>query len=96
MQLEQIKDKKIRRFYEDQNQRLDDWLEVDTVVRFVADDVLESFDPTDEDGDGVPENRGGLIDTQEAIEPLLPESEQHKRQKARRNVKWAINVSIVM
>jgi hypothetical protein len=34
--LKEIKDKKIRRFYEDQNERLNDWLEVDTLVRHVA------------------------------------------------------------
>lgn len=36
LQLKEIKDKKIRRFYEDQNERLNDWLEVDTLVRHVA------------------------------------------------------------
>jgi len=34
--LKEIKDKKVRRFYEDQNERLNDWLEVDTLVRHVA------------------------------------------------------------
>ena len=36
LQLKEIKDKKIRQFYEDQNERLNDWLEVDTLVRHVA------------------------------------------------------------
>ena len=89
-----MKNKAVRAFYEDQNLKLDDWLEVDTVVRFVADDVLESFDPHDEDGDGVPEERGGLRLTQEDVEPFLPFSEQEKRRKSRKNARVAINVSV--
>jgi hypothetical protein len=47
-----IENKQVRRFYEEQNERLNDWLEVDTVVTAIADDVLESMDPDpDRDGD---------------------------------------------
>merc|ERR1719301_418068 len=50
--LKAIDNKKIRAFYEAQNQRLNEWLEVDAVVMAVADDVLESMDPDpDHDGD---------------------------------------------
>ena len=93
IQLDEIQNKKVRAFYEEQNRRLDDWLEVDTIVRYISDDVIESFDPVDEDGDGVPEQRGGLQLTQEDVEPLLPLSEQENRRRARRSAKWAINVS---
>lgn len=40
-ELKQIKTKKIRAFYEAQNERLNDWREVDALVMAVADDVLE-------------------------------------------------------
>jgi hypothetical protein len=87
--------KKIRRFYENQNQRLDDWLEVNAIVKALADDILESFDPRDDNGDGVAEGGGGLQDTEGCVEPFLPEEEQEKRRIARRNAKWAININVV-
>lgn len=40
-QLKGIKNKKIRQFYEEQNQRLNDWLEVDALVIALADDILD-------------------------------------------------------
>lgn len=52
-QIKQIENKKLREFYEKQNDRLNDWLEVDTVVRAIADDIFDSFDP-DRDHDGIP------------------------------------------
>lgn len=45
--LNEIKDKKIRAFYETQNESLNDWLEVDTLVMSMADDVLDSMHPQD-------------------------------------------------
>jgi hypothetical protein len=48
-----MKNRKLRKFYEGQNERLNDWLEVDAVVTALADDVLESFNP-DPDSDGIP------------------------------------------
>ena len=51
-----MKDKKLRRFYETQNQHLNDWLEVDTIVMSMSDDILDSMNP-DRDHDGIP---GGL------------------------------------
>jgi hypothetical protein len=42
-ELKAIKNKNVRRFYEEQNRRLNDRLEVDAVVLSVADDVLESL-----------------------------------------------------
>ena len=92
-EMNQIKDKKIRAFYEEQNERLNDWLEVDTLVLSMADDVLDSMNPQDIDNDGVAESGGALMDTGGDIEPLLPEDERERRRKGERNAKWAINVS---
>lgn len=44
-ELKAIKKKPVRKFYEAQNQRLNDWLEVDAIVMAIADDVLESMQP---------------------------------------------------
>jgi hypothetical protein len=93
-QLKAIKNKKVRGFYEEQNRRLDDWLEVDMVVKSVADDVIDSMDPQDLDHDGVAEDRGPLGGSGENVECFLPQDEREKRRKALRNAKWAINVSV--
>ena len=93
-EIQEIKNKKIRAFYEGQNERLNDWLEVDTVVQYIADDVLDSMDPQDLDGDGVAERRGALHDTGDRIHEMLPDDEREKRRKAERNARWAINVRI--
>lgn len=47
VELKEIKDKKLRAFYEKQNESLNDWLEVDTLVMSMADDVLDSMNPQD-------------------------------------------------
>lgn len=91
-QLKSIKDKKIRHFYEDQNETLDDWLEIDSVVRSIADDILESFDP-DRDHDGHREHAGNLQLQNEDVEAFLPQQEIDHRRKAERNARRAINVS---
>ena len=91
-ELKDIKNKNIRTFYEAQNERLNDWLEVDTIVTSIADDVLDSMNPQDLDGDGVAERRGALVDAGERIEGFLPDEEKEKRRKAQRSAKWAINV----
>ena len=46
-ELKSIKNKKLRAFYEQQNERLNDWLEVDHLVMSMADDVLDSMNPQD-------------------------------------------------
>lgn len=93
-ELKVIKDKKIRKFYEAQNERLNNWLEVDTLVRHLADDVLESFDPQDRDGDGIPDDVGPLKNSDNDIEPFLPQDEREKRAKGAKYARWAINVSM--
>lgn len=94
-QLKKLPNKKLRRFYEAQNDKLDDWLEVNAIVQALSDDILESFDPRDDDGDGIAEGGGALQDTLGHVEPFLPESEQEKRRVARRNAKWAININVI-
>ena len=91
--LKEIKNKKIRKFYEAQNERLNDWLEVDTLVTSMAEDVLDSMNPQDEDGDGVAEVGGALKNTGGDIDPLLPEDERERRRTGEKRAKWAINVS---
>ena len=86
------KNKKLKAFYEAQNERLNDWLEVDMLVRSIADDVLDSMDPQDMDGDGVAEAGGMLKATHGDIAPLLPDDEREKRRQGERRAKWAINV----
>lgn len=92
-QLKSIKNKKVRGFYEEQNNRLDDWLEVDMIVTALADDILDSMHPRDTDGDGVVEERGPLGNSGEALEPFLPDDERERRAKSAKHVRWAINVS---
>ncbi|KAF9632846.1 putative cation efflux family protein [Lasiodiplodia theobromae] len=94
-ELKAIKNKKVRAFYKEQNERLDDWLEVDALVMAMADDVLDSMNPRDFDHDGIAEAGGALQATSESVEPLLPEDEREKRRKARRNARWAININVI-
>ncbi|TKA61666.1 hypothetical protein B0A55_11266, partial [Friedmanniomyces simplex] len=94
-ELKAIKNKKVRAFYSRQNERLNDWLEVDAIVMAVADDVLESFDP-DPDHDGINErNNEGLHTSGGNIQDFLPEDEKERRRKAGQRAKWAINVNVL-
>jgi cation diffusion facilitator family transporter len=93
-ELKEIKNKKVRKFYEEQNDRLNDWMEVDAIVMAVADDVLESMDP-DPDRDGVRERGGGLQQMEGNIHEFLPEEEKEKRKKAETRAKWAININVL-
>lgn len=94
LQLKEIKNKKVRAFYEAQNARLNDWLEVDGIVMAMADDVLDSMDP-DADNDGLYERVGGLQEQEGNIAALLPEEVQQQRQRAERKAKWAININVI-
>lgn len=91
--LRAIKSKKVRAFYEDQNQRLNDWLEVDAVVVAIADDVLESMNP-DPDHDGDLERRGALQRMDGNIADFLPQEEKASRAKASSRAKLAININV--
>lgn len=94
-QLKAIKNKKVRGFYEEQNKRLDAWLEVDMVVSSLADDIVDSMHPRDTDGDGVAEDRGPLGTSGEDLEPFLPDEEREKRRTSAKHVRWAINVGCI-
>jgi hypothetical protein len=70
-------------------------MEVNAIVKALSDDILESFDPRDDNGDGVFEGGGALQDTQDRVEPFLPDEEQEKRRVARRKAQWAININVI-
>lgn len=93
-EIKALKNKKLRRFYEQQNALLNDWLEVDTVVEAMASDIFDSFNP-DRDHDGIPERPGALQGLHEDIEALLPEDERKSRRRGERKAKWAININVV-
>ncbi|CAF9912619.1 MAG: hypothetical protein GOMPHAMPRED_007709 [Gomphillus americanus] len=93
-ELKAIKNKKVRKFYEDQNQMLNDWIEVDSLVMAVTAGVLDSMDP-DADHDGVIEHSGALRDAGENVEQLLPEDEREARRKANKKARWAININVI-
>lgn len=92
--LKKIKNKKVRQFYEEQNERLNDWLEVDTIVKAMAEDVMDSMNP-DADNDGVRERSGNLQNVEERVEELLPDHIQEDRRKAAKKAKWAININVI-
>lgn len=90
--LKEIKKAKVREFYEKQNDRINDWIEVDNLVVELSDDVVDSFNP-DADHDGVIERRGPLQRSEGGLESFLPEDEREKRRSDARKAKWAVNVS---
>jgi cation diffusion facilitator family transporter len=93
-QLKEIKNKKVRKFYEAQNGRINDWLEVDTIVMAMSEDVMDSMNP-DPDHDGVRERGGGLQNFGERVEEMLPDEVQDQRARANRNARWAININVI-
>ncbi|KAK4995456.1 hypothetical protein LTR66_004727 [Elasticomyces elasticus] len=93
-ELKGMKNKKVRAFYEAQNARLNDWLEVDAIVMAVADDVLDSMN-LDADGDGIRERTGGLRDVGENLTTLLPEEVQEERASGNKKARWAININVI-
>jgi hypothetical protein len=70
-------------------------MEVNAVLKALSNDILEIFDPRDDNGDGIAEGGGALHDTQGCVEPFLPDEEQERRRVARQNAKWAININVV-
>jgi hypothetical protein len=91
-ELNDIRSKQVRRYYESQNDRLNDWLEVDTLVMSMAEDILESMNP-DRDRDGIPEQNGALQGVGERIQELLPTEAREMGLQSERHARWAINVS---
>ena len=91
-EIKEIQSKKVRNFYKQQNEALDNWLEVDMIVRSISDDIIDSFDPQDSDEDGVPDV-GPLQATGNDIAPYLPDDEREKRRKQLKYTTWAININ---
>lgn len=94
--LKTIRNKKVRQFYEEQNERITDWREVDMVVSSLADDIVDSMNPRDTDNDGVAEDRGPLGISGESLEPFLPQDERERRAKSAKHVRWAININVLV
>lgn len=92
-ELEAMTNKKLRAFYEAQNQTLNDWAEVDSLVWSLADDVLDSMNP-DADHDGIVERETPLKGTGDDLESFLPPEEREKRAKGHRLAKRAVNVRV--
>ncbi|KAI9158091.1 Metal tolerance protein 3 [Paramyrothecium foliicola] len=92
--LKQIKNKKVRKFYEAQNEKLNDWLEVDAVVTALTQEVLSSLNP-DPDLDGDREREGGIQRVAGEIGELLPDEERESRRKSARQARIAVNVNVV-
>ncbi|KAL9051530.1 MAG: hypothetical protein Q9162_005959 [Coniocarpon cinnabarinum] len=93
-ELDGIKTKSVKNFYKAQNANLDEWLEVDMIVRSIGDDIIDSFDPQDSDGDGVPDG-GPLQASGDDVAPYLPEEEREKRRKQLKYARWAININVI-
>jgi len=93
-QLKQIKNKQVRQYYKDQNKRLEDMIEVDTIVSAMADDIMDSMNP-DVDHDGINDHEGGLQVAHENLEDLLPEDVRESRIHDKKVSQRAINVNVV-
>lgn len=92
--LQSIKNKHVRAFYEAQNQKLNDWAEVDSLVCSLADDVVDSMDP-DANRDGVVDRDTPLLYTGNDLEAYLPWNERERRIKDSRTAQRALNVSSI-
>ncbi|KAK9895593.1 hypothetical protein P389DRAFT_170303 [Cystobasidium minutum MCA 4210] len=92
--LTDIKNKKVKQFYRDQNARISAWFEVDAVVKALAEEILQSFEPQDLDQDGIAEAGGELQVNREQITEMLPAKEREKRQQDARRARIAINVNV--
>ncbi len=90
-ELKDIKSKAVRNFYKRQHTRLDAWLEVDTLVMTMAEDILESMNP-DRDRDGIPEQNGALQGVGGRLQELLPKEVREERLQGEKYARWAINV----
>lgn len=92
-ELKQLKDKKIKAYYERLNQRVDEYIEVDTIVEAMAEQIIDSMNP-DIDHDGVIDHMGGLQNVNYRVEEMLPDEIQMQRRKDKKTSKRAINVNV--
>jgi hypothetical protein len=90
-ELDLIKDKRVREYYEAQNQKLNDWAEVDRLVWSLADDVVDSTNP-DADRDGILDRDTPLYLTGYDVEAFLPQDERDRRVRDDRMAKRFLNV----
>lgn len=90
-ELKNMSSKQVRKFYEAQNERLDAWLEVDTLVMSMSEDILGSMNP-DRDDDGIAERNGALQGVGGRLAELLPQDAREQRLQAKKNASRAINV----
>lgn len=93
-EIKQIKSRKIRDYYKRLNERLDDWIEVDTIVKAMADDIMDSMNP-DADHDGINDHEGALQTAHENLEDLLPEDVRDQRLHDKKIASRAININVL-
>ena len=81
-ELKAIENKQVRVYYEVQNQKLNDWAEVNSLVWSLADDVVDSTN-SDADHDGIVNSNTPLNLTGNDLEAFLPPEDREKQ--AQRN-----------
>lgn len=86
-----IRNTGVRAFYEAQNQKLNDWAEVDSLVWSLADDIIDSTNP-DADHDGIINSDTPLYSTDHNLEAFLPSEERAKRHRNARVARRALQV----
>lgn len=92
-ELKSIKNEHVRAYYEAQNQKLNDWAEVDSLVWSLADDVVDSTNP-DADHDGIIDRSTPLNLSDNDLEAFLPPEERERRAKSNRTALLALNVRL--
>lgn len=93
-EIKQIKSKKIKDYYKRMNERLDDWIEVDTIVKAMSHEIIDSMNP-DTDHDGIMDHEGALQTVHGNIEDLLPGDVRDQRLHDKKIASRAINVNVI-
>lgn len=91
-ELKSIRNTQVRAYYEAQNQKLNDWAEVDSLVWSLADDIIDSTNP-DADHDGIIDSNAPLYSVDHDLEAFLPSEERSKRHHNSRVSQRALNVN---
>lgn len=91
-ELKSICNTRVRAYYEAQNQKLNDWAEVDSLVCSLADDIIDSTNP-DADHDGIIDSNAPLYSVDHDLEAFLPDEERAKRHQNSRVAQRALNVN---
>lgn len=90
-EIQKILNTRVRAYYEAQNQKLNDWAEVDSLVWSLADDIIDSTNP-DADHDGIVNSDTPLYSTDHNLEAFLPGDERTKRYSNARVARRALRV----